>query len=190
MCATTVSGADLGLTEGQVIRNLMFTGERPHDTLRVSMRSEDGRHWFGTTPPDLSLIARARGTDYIYTFLKSFYLDPSRPAGVNNTMLPGVAMPHVLWELQGFQQAVYEGESDAAQNAVHRKFAGFELVQKGSLTAHEYDQFVRDTVNFLDYIGEPMQLKRQSLGLKVLGFLAVFFLFAYFLKKEYWKDVK
>ncbi|HKE93690.1 MAG TPA: cytochrome c1 [Povalibacter sp.] len=183
-------GADLGLTEAQIMNNLMFTGERPSDTMRIAMRPDDAKHWFGTTPPDLSLMARARGADYIYTFLKSFYLDPSRPTGVNNTMLPGTAMPHVLWELQGFQQAKYEGESDAAHNAVHRRFAGFELVQKGSMTPQEFDQFVRDTVNFLDYIGEPMQLKRQSLGLKVLGFLLVFFLFAYFLKREYWKDVK
>ncbi|HEY5807701.1 MAG TPA: cytochrome c1 [Povalibacter sp.] len=183
-------GADLGLSETQVIDNLMFTGERPSDTMRISMRPEDAKHWFGTTPPDLSLMARARGTDHIYTFLKSFYLDPSRPTGVNNTMMPSTAMPHVLWELQGYQKAVYDGESDAEHNAVHRTFSGFELAQKGTLSPQEYDQFVRDTVNFLDYIGEPMQLKRQSLGLKVLGFLFVFFLFAYFLKKEYWKDVK
>ena len=182
-------GADLGLTEGQVMKNLMFTGERPSDTMRISMRSEDAQHWFGRTPPDLSLIARARGADYIYSFLKSFYLDPTRPTGVNNTILPGAAMPHVLWDLQGYQKAVYEGESDAEHSTVHRKFTGFEIAQKGSLTPQEYDQFVRDTANFLDYIGEPMQLKRESLGLKVLGFLLVFFLFAYFLKKEYWKDV-
>lgn len=183
-------GADLGLTEAQVIENLMFTGERPHDTLRVSMRPEDAKRWFGTTPPELTLIARARGTDYLYTFLKSFYLDPKRPTGVNNLVLPGTSMPHVLWELQGYQQAVYDGESDAKHNAVHKKFKGFELAQKGQLTPQEYDQFVRDTVNFLDYIGEPMQMQRRSLGLRVLGFLFVFFLFAYFLKKEYWKDVK
>jgi ubiquinol-cytochrome c reductase cytochrome c1 subunit len=154
------------------------------------MRPDDAAHWFGRTPPDLSLIARARGADWLYTFLKSFYLDPSRPTGVNNTALPGASMPHVLWELQGYQKAVYKGESDAEHNAVHKEFEGFELVQKGSLTPEEYDHFVRDTVNFLDYIGEPMQLKRESLGLKVLGFLAIFFLLAYFLKKEYWKDVK
>lgn len=183
-------GADLGLSDAQVIENLMFTGERPSDTMGVAMRPEDAKHWFGTTPPDLSLIARARGTDYLYTFLKSFYLDPKRPTGVNNLVLPGTAMPHVLWELQGYQQAVYDGESDAEHSAVHKKFKGFELAQKGQLTPQEYDQFVRDTVNFLDYIGEPMQLQRRSLGLKVLGFLFVFFLFAYFLKKEYWKDVK
>lgn len=183
-------GADLGLSDAQVIENLMFTGERPSDTMQIAMRPDDAKHWFGTMPPDLSLIARSRGTDYVYTFLKSFYLDPKRPTGVNNLVLPGTAMPHVLWELQGLQQAVYDGESDAEHNAVHKKFKGFELAQKGQLTPQEYDQFVKDTVNFLDYIGEPMQLQRRSLGLRVLGFLFVFFLFAYFLKQEYWKDVK
>ncbi len=183
-------GADLGLSEQQVIENLMFTGERIHDTMRVSMRPEDAARWFGTTPPDLSLIARSRGTDYIYSFLKSFYLDPSRPTGVNNLVLPGTAMPHVLWERQGLQEAVYDGESDAEHNAVHKRFKEFRLVRPGSETPQEFDQFVRDTVNFLDYIGEPMQLERRSIGLRVLIFLAVFFLFAYFLKKEYWKDVK
>lgn len=183
-------GKDLGLSEAQVIENLMFTGERPHDTMKVAMSPEDAKRWFGTAPPDLSLIARARGTDYLYSFLKSFYVDPSRPTGVNNLMLPGTAMPHVLWKLQGYQAAVYDGESDAEHSAVHKTFKEFELVEKGSLTPQEYDQFVRDTVNFLSYIGEPMQLERRNLGLRVLGFLLVFFLFAYFLKKEYWKDVK
>ncbi len=183
-------GADLGLSDAQVEENLLFTGERTSDTMKISMRPSDSEHWFGRTPPDLSLIARSRGTDYIYSFLKSFYVDPSRPTGVNNMVLPGTAMPHVLWELQGFQKAVYDGQSDAEHNVVHRKFTGFELEQKGTLTPREYDQFVRDTVNFLDYIAEPMKLQRQSLGLKVLAFLLVFFLFAYYLKKEYWKDVK
>ena len=182
-------GTDLGLSEGQVMQNLMFTGERPHETMNISMKPDDARHWFGTQPPDLSLIARARGTDYIYTFLKSFYLDPSRPTGVNNTMLPGTAMPHVLWELQGVQRAVYEGESDPAHEAVHKKFTGFELVRKGALTAQEYDQFVRDTVNFLDYAGDPAQVQRRSIGLWVVLFLLVFTAFAWLLKKEYWKDV-
>lgn len=183
-------GADLDLSEAQIIDNLMFTGERPHDTMTVAMPPEDAKRWFGTAPPDLSLMARARGTDYIYAFLKSFYLDSSRPTGVNNLVLPGTAMPHVLWELQGYQKAVYDGESDAEHSTVHKKFKEFELAQEGSLSPEEFDRFVRDTVNFLDYIGEPMQLERRNLGLKVLGFLLVFFLFAYFLKKEYWKDVK
>lgn len=183
-------GTDLGLSEQQVIENLMFTGERVHDTMRVNMRPEDAARWFGVTPPDLSLIARSRGTDYIYSFLKSFYLDPGRPTGVNNLVMPGTAMPHVLWEPQGLQEAVYDGESDAEDNAVHKRFKEFRLVRPGSATPQEFDQFVRDTVNFLDYIGEPMQLERRSIGLRVLAFLLVFFLFAYFLKKEYWKDVK
>lgn len=183
-------GKDLGLSEAQIMENLMFTGERPHDTMKITMQPQDAERWFGRTPPDLSLMARARGTDYIYTFLKSFYVDPSRPTGTNNLVLPQTAMPHVLWELQGYQQAVYDGQSDAENNAVHKEFKGFELVQKGTMAPEEFDQFVRDTVNFLDYIGEPMQLEARHLGLRVLGFLFVFFLFAYFLKKEYWKDVK
>ncbi|MDY6948752.1 MAG: cytochrome c1 [Pseudomonadota bacterium] len=181
---------DLLLTEKQVTDNLMFSGERIHDTIKIAMRPEDANHWFGTTPPDLSLIARSRGSDYIYSFLKSFYLDSSRPTGTNNLILPGTAMPHVLWELQGLQQAVYDGQSDAEHNAVHKKFKEFELAKEGSLSPQEYDQFVRDTVNFLDYIAEPMQLERRNLGMRVLAFLIVFFLFAYFLKKEFWKDVK
>jgi ubiquinol-cytochrome c reductase cytochrome c1 subunit len=183
-------GADLGLSEAQVIENLMFTGDRVHDTMRAALRPEDAARWFGVPPPDLTLIARSRGVDYVYSFLKSFYLDPSRPTGVNNLVLPGTSMPHVLWPLQGYQNAVYDGESDAEHNAVHKRFKGFELAEPGSLTPAEYDQFVRDTVNFLDYIGEPMQLERRNLGMRVLAFLFVFFLFAYFLKKEFWKDVK
>jgi ubiquinol-cytochrome c reductase cytochrome c1 subunit len=183
-------GQDLGLSEQQVIDNLMFTGERIHDTMKISMRPEDAARWFGTTPPDLSLIARSRGPDYIYSFLKSFYLDPSRPTGVNNRVMPQTAMPDVLWELQGLQEAVYDGESDAEHNAVHKRFKEFRSVRPGTMAPKEYDDFVRDTVNFLVYIGEPMQLERRSIGLRVLTFLLVFFLFAYFLKKEYWKDVK
>ena len=109
---------------------------------------------------------------------------------MNNLVLPGTSMPHVLWSLQGYQRAVYDGESDAEHNAVHKKFKGFEIAEPGSLSPEEYDQFVRDTVNFLDYIGEPMQLERRLLGMRVLVFLFVFFLFAYFLKKEFWRDVK
>ena len=183
-------GADLGLSEAQVIQSLMFTGERPSDTMKIAMRSDDAKRWFGTTPPDLSLIARARGADYLYSFLKSFYLDPSRPNGVNNLVMPSTAMPHVLWELQGYQKAVYEGESDPEHNAVNKTFKEFELADKGKMDPAQYDQFVRDTVNFLAYVGEPMQIERRNLGMRVLVFLFVFFLFAYFLKKEYWKDIK
>jgi ubiquinol-cytochrome c reductase cytochrome c1 subunit len=182
-------GADLGLSEQQVIDNLMFTGERPSDTMRNAMHEADAARWFGKQPPDLSLIARSKGTDYVFTFLKSFYLDPSRATGMNNTVLAGASMPHVLWELQGTQAAVYEGVTDAEGN-VQKHFKGFEQVTKGSMSAAEFDQFLRDTVNFLDYIGEPMQMQRRNMGVGVLLFILVFFGFTYFLKKEYWKDVK
>jgi ubiquinol-cytochrome c reductase cytochrome c1 subunit len=175
---------DLLLTEQQVVDNLMFTGERPFDTMAISMRPEDSARWFGLTPPDLSLISRSRGTDYIYTFLRSFYVDPSRPTGVDNIVLPGTAMPHVLWELQGTQRAVFAGGEGEGE------FERFEAVQPGSLSSQEFDQVVRDIVNFLDYIGEPIQRERHALGIRVIGFLLVFLLIAYMLKKEIWKDVK
>jgi ubiquinol-cytochrome c reductase cytochrome c1 subunit len=181
--------ADLGITESQLIDNLMFTGERPHDTMRIGINPDDAKRWFGVVPPDLSLIARARGTDYLYTFLRSFYADPAKVTGVNNIVLPGTAMPHVLWQLQGVQEAIWEGHVDAQGNA-QKHFKEFRLVKPGQLSPEEYDLFVRDTVNFLDYIGEPAQLKRRSLGLPVIAFLLFFTLLAWLLKKEYWKDVK
>jgi len=181
--------ADLGLNDDQITKNLMFTGERPTDKMQNAMAAADAQRWFGRDPPDLSLIARSRGTDYIYTFLKSFYLDPLRPTGMNNTVLPSVAMPNVLWELQGLQRKVEEGKADS-EGEVDRHFTGFELATKGKLSPEEYDGFVRDTVNFLDYIGEPMQLERRSIGMGVMVFLLVFFGLTYFLKKEYWKEVK
>jgi ubiquinol-cytochrome c reductase cytochrome c1 subunit len=160
------------MTEQQVIDNLMFGAARPTDTMDVAMRPADGERWFGIAPPDLSLMARSKGPDYIFNFLRSFYVDPKRPAGVNNLMLPNAAMPHVLWELQGLQTAKLE------------------QVSPGLLTPEAYDEFVRDTVNFLDYIAEPMKLKRQSLGILVITFLLVFGLFAYLLKQEIWRDVR
>lgn len=179
---------DLGMTEQQVIDNLMFGAARPTDTMGIAMRPADGERWFGIAPPDLSLMARSKGPDYIYNFLRTFYVDPSRPTGVNNLMLPNAAMPDVLWQLQGLQKAVFEEEEH--KGATQLVFRKFEQVTPGKLTPEEYDEFVRDTVNFLDYIGEPMKLKRQSLGILVVAFLLVFGLFAYLLKQEIWKDVK
>jgi len=179
---------DLGMSEAQVIKNLMFSTAKPTETMDIAMRASDAQRWFGQAPPDLSLIARAKGTDHVYNFLRSFYLDPSRPTGVNNLALPNASMPHVLWELQGLQKAVFEDEEhDGVKTPVFRQF---EPVSKGKLTPDEYDDFVRDTVNFLDYIAEPMKLKRENLGLLVITFLLVFGLFAYLLKLEIWKDVK
>jgi len=181
--------ADLGITDQQLIDNLMFTGERPHDTMRIAINADDAKRWFGVVPPDLSLIARSRGADYLYTFLRSFYADPAKASGSNNLVLPGTAMPHVLWELQGVQEAVWEGHVDAAGNA-QRHFKEFALATPGTLTPEQFDVFVRDTVNFLEYIAEPAQLKRRALGFPVIAFLIFFTLLAWALKKEFWKDVR
>src|SRR5512137_1440879 len=181
--------ADIGITEQQLIDNLMFTADSPQQTMRIGIHAENARRWFGVVPPDLSLMARARGADYIYTFLHSFYADPAKASGWNNTVLPGTAMPHVLWELQGVQEAVWAGEPNAAGDVRH-EFKEFKIATPGKMTAEEYDAFVRDTVNFLVYIGEPAQLQRRALGVPVIAFLVFFTLLAYALKKEYWKDVK
>lgn len=178
-------GRDLGLTDQQLIDNLMFTAVKPTETIDIAMRPADAQRWFGQAPPDLSLITRARGADYVYNFLRSFYVDPARPLGVNNLWLPNASMPHVLWSLQGLQRAVYEEVPDGAP-----KFVRFELERPGSMTPAEYDEFVRDIVNFLAYIGEPVKLQRESLGVLVIAFLLVFGVFAYLLKQEIWKDVR
>jgi ubiquinol-cytochrome c reductase cytochrome c1 subunit len=167
-------GEDLQLTEQQLIDNLMFTGERPFDTMSNPMKPEDAARWFGIAPPDLSLIARSRGTDYIYTYL-------------DNIVLPGTAMPHVLWQLQGTQSAVFAADEEHGGAEV---FERFETARPGELGVEEFDNVVRDIVNFLDYIGEPIKRERQQLGIRVIGFLLVFLLIAYMLKKEIWKDVK
>jgi ubiquinol-cytochrome c reductase cytochrome c1 subunit len=181
--------ADIGLTEQQMVENLLWSGESPHSTMVNGLQADEAKKWFGVAPPDLSLIARSKGPDYVYTFLKSFYADPAKANGTNNTILPGTAMPHVLWELQGTQEAVWEGHTDAQGN-VQKHFKEFKLANPGKLTPEQYDEFVRDTVNFLEYIGEPVQAKRQSMGFVVIAFLVFFTLLAYALKKEYWKDVK
>jgi ubiquinol-cytochrome c reductase cytochrome c1 subunit len=181
--------ADIGLTEQQMTENLLWSGASPHSTMLNGMDPHDAKTWFGVAPPDLSLIARSKGPDYVYTFLRSFYADPAKATGTNNLALPGTAMPHVLWELQGTQEAVWEGHTDAQGN-VQKHFKEFKLAAPGTLSPEEYDAFVRDTVNFLAYIAEPVQAKRQSMGYVVIAFLAFFTLLAYALKKEYWKDVK
>jgi len=137
--------------------------------------------------PDLSLTARSRGADWLYTYLRTFYADDSRPTGMNNTTFADVGMPNVLWELQGIQKAVYTTEEHDGVSSEH--FSGFETVQAGSMTTEEYDAFVADLVNFMVYVAEPVQTERRDLGVYVLIFLAIFFVFAYMLKKEYWKDV-
>jgi len=169
----------------QVKANLMFTTEKIGDTMEIAMSSADANKFFGTTPPDLSLIARSRGVDWLYTYLRSFYIDEARPTGVNNVVFKDVGMPHVMWDLQGWQKAIFK-ENEHGGDPV---FERFELVKPGAMTPEQFDGAIRDLVNFLDYVGEPYKLERQRLGVKVLLFLAIFFVLAYLLKKEYWKDV-
>jgi ubiquinol-cytochrome c reductase cytochrome c1 subunit len=179
---------DLQISDDQLINNLMFAGGKPHDRMEIAMPEADAVDWFGAPAPDLSLIARSRGVDYVYTFLKSFYIDESRPTGVNNLVLESAAMPHILWELQGMQRAVFVEEEHG--DATHTVFKEFEMVTPGTMSAKEYDLFVHDLVNFLEYIGEPVQLERRQLGVWVLIFLLVFGLLAWGLKQEIWKDIK
>jgi ubiquinol-cytochrome c reductase cytochrome c1 subunit len=176
---------DLGLTEEEVMTNLNFTGAKFGEQIQTTMTQEHAQAAFGKMPPDLSLISRVRGNDWIYTYLKSFYLDESRPVGWNNTLFPNVSMPNPLWELQGMQHAVL-GEKDAAGEAHVERL---ELRAAGSHDAEAFNQSVRDITAFLEYAGEPAALKRQSMGVWVVLFLAVFTFLAWMLKKEYWRDV-
>jgi ubiquinol-cytochrome c reductase cytochrome c1 subunit len=178
---------DLKIPESELAKNLMFAADKPFDTINSAM-PKDSESWFGKEPPDLSLMARARGVDYIYSFLKGFYVDKTRPWGVNNLYLPSAAMPHVLAERQGLQKPVFKNEPDEHGSA-RMVLVGVDTMTPGALKPEEYDLFVRDIANFLDYAGEPVKEKRQSLGVFVTLFLLVFFVFAYLLKKEYWKDV-
>lgn len=193
---------DLGLTEEQVMGSLNFTGAKFGDAMTAAMTASDGEKWFGKAPPDLSLVTRVKhgGADWVYSYLKSFYADPKRPLGWNNPVFPGASMPHVLWELQGTQAAVFDTvmkdviETDASGKKVKsqvatQEFAHFELIKPGTLNAQEYNQVIRDIAAFLAYVGEPVALQRKNIGWKVLLFLSIFTFIAWLLKVEYWKDV-
>lgn len=177
---------DLGIDEVTLRQNLIFGDAKPGDLMTNAMRAEDALKWFGTAVPDLTLVTRWRSPDWVYTYLKSFYLDDTRPYGVNNVVFPLVGMPHVLSDLQGKQEPVIEPPHDEGGEPV---VTGVKLVEEGSLSPKEYDAMVRDLTAFLTYVGEPFQLERQRLGTYVLLFLGVLFILAYLLKKEYWKDV-
>jgi len=181
--------SDLELSQDQLVSNLMFAAGRPDETMRIAMPEADALRWFGTAPADLTLIARSKGTDYLYGFLRSFYLDDSKPTGVNNRVLSGTSMPHVLWELQGLQRAIFE-EMEREDGVREQQFVGFGTVTPGTMSADEFDGFVRDTVNFLEYTGSPEQLDSRRVGVWVIVFLLVFLILAYLLKNEYWKDVR
>jgi ubiquinol-cytochrome c reductase cytochrome c1 subunit len=183
---------DIGLTEDQIKNNLMFPTDKVGDQMRVAMAAKDGKAWFGATPPDLSLIARSRGTDWLYSYLRSFYRDDTRPTGWNNLVFDKVGMPHVLWELQGEQILEVKGEGLHAEKTL-------KLVKPGTLTRgaengtfdnSEFDTRVADLVNYLSYMAEPAQVKREQIGYGVLLFLLFILIpITYLLKKEYWRDI-
>ena len=179
---------DIGLTEAQIKDNLVYAAAKPGELMNVAMRPADAKNWFGAPPPDLTVITRSRGADWVYTYLRGFYRDDTRPTGWNNTVFDKVGMPHVLHELQGQMAPVYHtmtGEDGKPHQAIER----FELVKPGKLTLAEYDALVGDLVNYLDWMGEPAKGSRMTTGVFVLLFLGVFFIIAFYLKKDYWKGL-
>jgi ubiquinol-cytochrome c reductase cytochrome c1 subunit len=188
---------DIGLTEDQIKNNLLFTSDKVGALMTTTLSAKDAKAWFGGVPPDLSVIARAKasdagsGADWLYTYLRTFYKDDSRPTGWNNMVFPDVGMPHVLWELQGARTAKFVEEKDPHDEAkVVHKFAGFEKVSAGKLSQIEYDEAVTDLVAYLQWMGEPSQSTRKRLGVWVLLFLGILSLLAWRLNASYWKEVK
>lgn len=175
---------DLQIPEEVVEDNMMFTADRIGGLMKTTMPEEDAKKWFGKAPPDLSLIARSRGPEWIYTYMRSFYLDENSPSGWNNVLFEKVAMPHVLYNLQGARKAIFKKNEHGKEVFDH-----YEMVKPGSMNEEEFDSSVRDLTNFMVYLAEPARMVRTKLGVYVLIFLAIFFVFAYLLKKEYWKDV-
>ena len=181
--------ADLGLTEAQIRDNLLFTGEKVGEPMAAAMDAAVAKAAFGVVPPDLSLVGRSRGADWLYTYMRSFYRDPSTKSGWNNTVFPNVAMPHVLWDAQGDQVLQVTERMDPHSGDVKRT-QKLVLDRPGKLAPVAYDQQVADLVNYLAYMAEPAQASRKMWGIVVLFFLSAFFVLAMLLKSEYWKDVK
>lgn len=188
---------DIGLTEEQIKNNLLFTSDKVGSMMTIAMAPKDAKEWFGAAPPDLSVIARAKassagsGPDWLYTYLRTYYKDDTRATGWNNLTFPNVGMPHVLWELQGVREAKFVEEKDPHDaNKVVHKFAGFEQVTPGKMTALEYDKSVADLVSFMTWMAEPVQNTRKRLGVWVLLFLGVCIVITWRLNASYWKDIK
>ena len=177
---------DLDLSEDMVMQNLVFSNAKFGETMDIAMDPEQAKKWFGKTPPDLSLIGRSRGADWLYAYLRGFYQDET--GGWNNTHLPNASMPHVLWPLQGIQTPMYRQETDEA-GYTHEVIDHFVVTTPGKQSAEEFDRTARDIAAFLTYAGEPAQLKRKGVGIWVVIFLAFFTFIAYLLKAEYWRDV-
>ena len=189
---------DIGLTEPQIKANLMFATEKVGDVMKVSLDPKQAKDWFGAVPPDLTVIARSRadgskgsGADYLYTYLRTYYRDDTKATGWNNLAFPSVAMPHVLWELQGQRAAKYAEEADPHEHGkTTHVFKGFEQLTPGKLNEQEYNSAVGDLVAYLQWMGEPAQGQRFRLGVIVLLFLSVFTVIAWRLNAAFWKDVK
>ncbi len=187
---------DIGLTPEQIKNNLLFTTDKVGETMKVSMDAKSAKDWFGVIPPDLSVIARSRsaagqgsGADYLYTYLRTYYRDDSKPTGWNNLAYPNSAMPHVLWELQGERKPIFEKRMDHGQEA--EVFTGkWEVVKAGTRDPRAYDNDIADLVAFMQWMGEPVQKSRVQIGVWVLLFLAVFTVIAWFLNAAYWKNIK
>jgi len=180
---------DLGLTEQQIKDNLILTGDKIGDTMKVALGVKEGKVLFGAAPPDLSVIGRSRGADWLYTYLRTFYRDPKTATGWNNAVFPQAAMPHALWTLQGVRSLKIDEVVDKSGHLLRRDYTWTQLAP-GSQSAVEYDTTVRDLVNFLMYMAEPNAVTRKIIGIVVLFVLGILFILAYLLKQEYWKDVR
>ena len=182
---------DIGLSDQQIKDNLILGDQKVGDLMTISMTPKDAKEWFGKVPPDLSVEARARGTDWLYTYFRTYYKDEDSPTGWNNMVYPNVGMPHVLWELQGERIAKFEEVKDPKNPAKTTKvFKGFEQVTPGLMKPQEYDDNIADLVSFMSWMAEPTQLQRKRIGVVVLLFLAIFTLLAWRLNKAYWKDIR
>ena len=177
---------DIGLTEAQIKDNLMFASEKVGDTMKSALTPKDGKSWFGVAPPDLSVIARSRGGDWLYTYLRTFYRDPSTASGWNNAVFPNVGMPHALWTLQGERSLKLESVKEGGHESHEYQWS---QISEGRQSATQYDTTVRDLVNYLVWMGEPAANARKKMGVVVLYFLGVLFVLAYAMKREFWKDV-
>jgi ubiquinol-cytochrome c reductase cytochrome c1 subunit len=180
----------LGISQTEIEHNLLFTTDKIGNTMTVAMRPGDAKAWFGVTPPDLSVEARARDRDWLYTYLRSFYVDSSRPTGWNNMVFDNVSMPNVLWQLQGVRTAKFEDQTDPETGEKSHLFTGFAQVKPGTMSAVDYDSAVADLVAYLNWMSEPTAQTRKQLGVWVLLFLAILTFFAWRLNAAYWKDVK
>lgn len=180
-------GDDLGMDDELVKEHLMFTTNKVAETMDIAMPEREAATWFGQTPPDLSLITREKGIDYLYTYLTTFYVDESKETGVNNYAFPNASMPWVMWKLEGWKKPIYKEVDDHGKTVT--KIVGYEQITEGEMSPEEFKSAMLDLTNFLHYVGEPIKQQRVSIGLKVIAYLLLLFILSIFLKREFWKDV-